>query len=489
MKRTRSEDKVPKGINLITGLIDDVLAHICTFLDTPSAKIFRFVIRRNIKILYPKRFTLVGGERIVDYHYKLYLAPENDERSSLTFVNKSSLEYQLAGYKPKFVSIFQCSLFTITKYAFMLTNIPLLTWLSKINKNKNRKIPFFVTNYRIALYFATPEVLKWIITNIKIFGPQQYDNGSNRGLEYISYGGNIECLQLAIKSNYCLNEYVINYAAKHGLSLVKWLRSQECPWDSNLYIYAALYGHIDLLEWAEKNGCPMDIAQPSNLENHDINRCICCSAATNGSLEVMKWVISHGFSWHDLIMNRLLKSKNNERLKTFLWALDQGCPWNSDIYCMLSYYGRFDIIKTMYNKNNKIPLHEGIIYYALRAKSIESVIWSVDNKVPLRLAISGAAEIGHLSTMQFLRNKGAPLTSYNYIRIYNIEVLEWLKNNKCPMSTTASLVAASEGKLNTFEWLVKNGCPWDLNECIKNADNSNTALRIDRWSRHLSNEL
>ena len=46
-------------------------------------------------------------------------------------------------------------------------------------------------------------------------------------------------------------------AAEGGhLEVLKWLRSQGCPWDESACAYAAEGGHLDVLEWAIDTGCP-----------------------------------------------------------------------------------------------------------------------------------------------------------------------------------------------------------------------------------------
>ena len=43
------------------------------------------------------------------------------------------------------------------------------------------------------------------------------------------------------------------------MEVLKWLRSEGCPWDKNTCSYAAEGGHLDVLEWAIDNGCPYEV--------------------------------------------------------------------------------------------------------------------------------------------------------------------------------------------------------------------------------------
>ena len=42
------------------------------------------------------------------------------------------------------------------------------------------------------------------------------------------------------------------------LEVLKWLRENSCPWDTNTCRGAAEGGHIEVLQWARANCCPWD---------------------------------------------------------------------------------------------------------------------------------------------------------------------------------------------------------------------------------------
>ena len=71
-------------------------------------------------------------------------------------------------------------------------------------------------------------------------------------------------------------------AARHGyLNLIKWARTNGCPWDVYTCSYAADGGHLEVLKWARANRCPW-------------NEWTCSCAAIGGHLEVLQWAISNG---------------------------------------------------------------------------------------------------------------------------------------------------------------------------------------------------
>ena len=47
------------------------------------------------------------------------------------------------------------------------------------------------------------------------------------------------------------------------MEVLKWARSNGCPWSETTCIWAEKGGHLELLEWARRNGCPWDRAPPN----------------------------------------------------------------------------------------------------------------------------------------------------------------------------------------------------------------------------------
>ena len=39
--------------------------------------------------------------------------------------------------------------------------------------------------------------------------------------------------------------------------MLKWARENDCPWNEFTCMYAAEYGHLEVLKWACENGAPL----------------------------------------------------------------------------------------------------------------------------------------------------------------------------------------------------------------------------------------
>ena len=65
------------------------------------------------------------------------------------------------------------------------------------------------------------------------------------------------------------------------MQILKWLRSEGCPWDTRTCYWVAKHGHLEVLKWLRSEGCPWGASA-------------CRGAASNGHLDVLKWAIDNG---------------------------------------------------------------------------------------------------------------------------------------------------------------------------------------------------
>ena len=66
-----------------------------------------------------------------------------------------------------------------------------------------------------------------------------------------------------------------------NLEIMKWLKSEGCPWDASACSGAAKGGHLETLKWLRSEGCPWDERT-------------CERAASRGHLDVLRWAIDNG---------------------------------------------------------------------------------------------------------------------------------------------------------------------------------------------------
>ena len=106
-------------------------------------------------------------------------------------------------------------------------------------------------------------------------------------------------------------EELFSAACESGhLEMLKWLRSEGCPWDEWTCYGAAQGGHFEVLKWLGSEGCPWDEKA-------------CEAAAKGGHFEVLKWLRSEGCPWDE---RACVRAALGGHLDVLWWAIDNGCP-------------------------------------------------------------------------------------------------------------------------------------------------------------------
>lgn len=104
--------------------------------------------------------------------------------------------------------------------------------------------------------------------------------------------GRLEVMRWARTNGCPWSLFTCSRAASSGhLKVIKWARANGCPWDALTCDAAGRNGHVGVLQWADANGCPWDEQ-------------VCKEAAWNGHLNVLKWVQA---SRHSLDMARCMR--------------------------------------------------------------------------------------------------------------------------------------------------------------------------------------
>ena len=102
-------------------------------------------------------------------------------------------------------------------------------------------------------------------------------------LFFTASGGQLETLQwLRTTENqrFELGDYDFSQACRGGnLEVMKWFRSEGCPWGTMACRSAAEYGQLAALQWLRREGCPW-------------NENACYGAASGGHLEMKRRAVS-----------------------------------------------------------------------------------------------------------------------------------------------------------------------------------------------------
>ena len=82
----------------------------------------------------------------------------------------------------------------------------------------------------------------------------------------------------------------------------------------------ALEGHLDVLKWARKHGCPWELSQYGG---------VCENAAMCGHLEVLKWAREHGCEWY--FLGTCINAAKCGNLEVLKWARENSDGWKHGV--------------------------------------------------------------------------------------------------------------------------------------------------------------
>ena len=311
--------------------------------------------------------------------------------------------------------------------------------------------------------------------------------------EYLEFAVGIEnnfrVIEYLMSLNFPIDQLKVLTSAVENKAFnnLKFLYQQmEFPIDDNynLFSYAAfMEDNIDILEYLKLHHCP--------ISHLDATR----TAAENGALNNLKWLLENGFSMEDIrifeaaiasgsleILKWLKRNKcpidgatvsrftwyQNCSIETFEWLLEQGVTMSSrQVFIGAAKRGCLDTLKWLLKKEYSIEHSEIFIMVAASADgSLEIFEWLLKNgcsNVHLNIFIE-AARKGHFEVMKWLLKNEFPVRGSEIFvaaaEFGSIEQMKWLFDNDFPLDVEFPILekAAEKGNVELMEFLLEKGC-------------------------------
>lgn len=215
------------------------------------------------------------------------------------------------------------------------------------------------------------------------------------------------------------DEYMMTQAAIQGkIDAMEWLKTRNSSFSNSIDFEAAAAGQMASLEWLSKQ---------SGFKWHGN---VCGVAAGRGDLKMLKFLRGQGAEFNDFTSKNAAKGGNVEVLQ---FCLDGGCPFNNEECCAEAVkFGKLDALK-----------------------------WMKEN----------------LKGVEFVGNFGTKITIAALEAGNNMDLLQWLKDIKCPFPPAPVAVATRAKKIDVLYWLYKN--PELLPERERDPSNSNSGPQGD----------
>ncbi|KAL6076214.1 Ankyrin repeat domain containing protein [Balamuthia mandrillaris] len=266
-------------------------------------------------------------------------------------------------------------------------------------------------------------------------------------------------------------------AGRGDLQLLKWVREKhQFPWSEETS-YGAADGHLEVLQYAQANGCPCNF------------RALAERATQLGHLDVLQWAFDRAEgAYRDasyaskraaecghLHVLQYLHAKGCKlgffprcaaekgQLHVLQWARQANLGgWDAEDVCSAAARGgRLHLLQWL--REHGAHWDSGTCLWAARHGHLEVLQWAVENGCPpYRHLCYYAARGGHLEMLQWARERGfdwdettCALAAKGGYR----EVLRWARENGCPWDLRTTFVAVDKEDVELLEWLLRNGCP------------------------------
>lgn len=141
-------------------------------------------------------------------------------------------------------------------------------------------------------------------------------------------GGHLHILQYIQQSIASLSTRdqckICSFAAEGGhLAVLQWLLKNGCPWDLNGY-----YLHQESMQNCAARGGRLEVLKWLHANRFEWVEGMCASAAGAGQLAVLQWLRANGCDWD---VSACAQAVAGGHLQVLRWLRANGCPWEQSV--------------------------------------------------------------------------------------------------------------------------------------------------------------
>lgn len=235
-----------------------------------------------------KASALKGNITFIKKYYKSEFDIEDLMLSACIYGNKEIIQY---GIDYGFTDIN-----SLTKFAIVNSQIELANWL--IENGANNYKDFF----EYAILMGNYNTSIWALNK---FG----DTIGNIGM-FISMGGNLKVVEFAYDNKLCdIDDLIYGALCDDNLEIIKWLYNKKIKINlDDLALEAAIYGYLNIIEWAFENGA-------TNYYE------VYIASKNNNHINIISWsYLKNANSYRNILYYLLFSTRGTffDRLKTVL---------------------------------------------------------------------------------------------------------------------------------------------------------------------------
>ena len=149
--------------------------------------------------------------------------------------------------------------------------------------------------------------------------------------------------------------------------------NDEYYWERCIHEKASQHGHLEIVKyivennrstsvwccnWAAENGHLEIVKYLHETNRHHWDEYTCMHAAGNGHLEVLKYLHKHGCPWNDGASACYVAVRDGGHLEVLKYLHENGCLWDEDIYKCTVEHGHLEILKYLYENSSPLQIIE-----------------------------------------------------------------------------------------------------------------------------------
>lgn len=227
------------------------------------------------------------------------------------------------------------------------------------------------------------------------------------------------------------------------------------PTPKDLCKYCAINGYFEFLEW-------LKLTDKCRLDRETLS-----AASGEGNIKMMRWLIENGCP---MSKSATEAAASGGHFKALVWLRKRDCPWDARTCSQLAKGGHFKTLKWAHDNGCKLDHMTAVC--AVQSGILDIVKWTMQhykidkNSCSAQLMICRAAWDGHLSILQYLRDKFGPAMDETICEKAASDgrqhILDWMRSQGCPLYKSTFFIAFDCAKnYELCRWLLKVGCPMD----------------------------
>jgi hypothetical protein len=198
-----------------------------------------------------------------------------------------------------------------------------------------------------------------------------------------------------------------------NLDNMKWLKSQDCPWNTKTFAAAAKHGNLDNMKWLKSQDCPWD----AQTFTH---------AVIHGDLDNLRWLKNNKFHIYSNVFERAIRNASYELLE-FLHEIGVYNISNVDCYIALAINSQnLTALEWLHKRMGEYKFSKQNIIDVVKSDNMEIIKWTYNNDSQLFYEFELYVDHCSLTTVKWIIEKGCYMNTVIFQKLIDKKYIQWV---------------------------------------------------------------